>query len=158
SNQKTVFTERHLRFLEPLAGSAAAAISLSRMHHEALVRLDRREQAEHQRGLMKSMLDSCEHGMMVWRLAYETEDFLPVLWNPAAVRLLFGREGEAFTNLKDCSRSLNLDLNGLAIEANRTLNKVEVLAVREGTPEHQLIEISLVPLDVEHVGLRIVPK
>ena len=96
--------------------------------------------------------------MMVWRLAYETEDFLPVLWNPAAVRLLFGREGEAFTNLKDCSRSLNLDLNGLAIEANRTLNKVEVLAVREGTPEHQLMEISLVPLDVEHVGLRIVPK
>jgi hypothetical protein len=158
SNQRTAFSERHLRFLEPLAGSAAAAISLSWMHHDALVKLDKREQVEHQRTHMKSMMDACDDGIMVWRLAYETEDFLPVLWNPAAARLLFGKDDETFSDLKDCSRYLNLDLNRLAVEANRTLNKVEVLAVREGTHEHQLMEVSIIPLDVEHVGLKIVPK
>jgi CheY-like chemotaxis protein len=157
SNERAAFSERHLRFLEPLAGSAAAAISLSRMHHETVVKLDRREQAEHQRSLMKGMIDACENGIMIWRLAYQTEDFLPVLWNPASARMLFGQEGETFSNLKDCSRSLNLDLNGLALEANRTLNQVKVLAVREGS-DQQLIEVIMIPLDVEHVGLLIMPK
>jgi len=157
SNQRAAFSERHLRFLEPLAGSAAAAISLSRMHHEVVIKLDRREQAEHQRALIKAMLDACESGIMVWRLAYQTEDFLPVIWNPASVQMLFGREGEAFSNLKDCSRLLNLDLNGLAVEANRNLNQIKVLAIREGS-EQQLMEITIIPLDVEHVGMQIVPK
>ncbi len=158
SNQRAAFSEHHLRFLEPLAGSAAAAIQLSKMHHEAVVKLDRREQGEHQRALIKTMLDACENGVMIWRLAYQTEDFLPVVWNPASVKLLFGQEGQPFANLKDCSRSLNLNLNSLAVEANRTLNLVKVLAVREGAGDNQLLEISVVPLDVEHVGLQIIAK
>jgi hypothetical protein len=106
---------------------------------------------------MKGMIDACENGIMIWRLAYQTEDFLPVLWNPASVRMLFGQEGETFSNLKDCSRSLNLDLNGLALEANRTLNQVKVLAVREGS-DRQLIEVTADPVDVEHVGPLIMLK
>jgi hypothetical protein len=80
-----------------------------------------------------------------------------VLWNPASVQMLFGREGETFSNLKDCSRLLNLDLNGLAVEANHNLNQIKVLAIREGS-EQQLMEITIIPLDVEHVGMQIVPK
>jgi hypothetical protein len=52
---------------------------------------------------------------------------------------------------------LNLDLNGLAVEANRNLNQIKVLAIREGS-EQQLMEITIIPLDVEHVGMQIVPK
>jgi CheY-like chemotaxis protein len=156
SNQKAVFSERHLRFLEPLAGSAAAAISLSRMHHEAMLEIDRRGQVEHERLLMQAMVDACENGIMVWHLGGDTEE--PVIWNPAACSLLFGREEEGFSTLKDCSKLLNLDLDALAREVNRTGRQVKVLVVREGSPDRQLLEVSITSLDVEHVGFQILPK
>jgi CheY-like chemotaxis protein len=152
------FSERHLRFLEPLAGSAAAAISLSRMHQEASLELDRRGQAEHQRLLMEAMMEACENGIMVWHFGPGQADLHPVIWNPAAARLLFGNEGEGFSTLKDCSTLLSQDLDALAREAGRSGRRVDVLVVRQGMPQPTALEISISPLDAEHVGLLIVPR
>jgi hypothetical protein len=126
------------------------------MHHEAMLEIDRRGKAEHERLLMQAMVDACENGIMVWHLGGDTEE--PVIWNPAACSLLFGREEEGLSTLKDCSKLLNLDLDALAREVNRTGRQVKVLVVREGSPERQLLEVSITSLDVEHVGFQILPK
>lgn len=158
SNKEDAFKEKDLRFLEPLAGNAAAAISLSRMHQEARLELDRRGQAEHQRLLMEAMMETCENGIMIWHLGDGARDIHPVIWNPAAAKLLFGSEGEGFSNLKDCSTLLSQDLDMLAREAKQLGKQIKVLVVREGTQEHQLMEVSITPLDSEHVGLMMVPR
>jgi CheY-like chemotaxis protein len=157
SNEKAIFGERHLRFLEPLAGSAAAAISLSRSHHEAMLELDRRGSAEQQRTLMQAMLDACEDGVMIWGFVRKIDEFRCVVFNPAAPRHLFGRAGE-FSTLKECSRQLNMDLETLAREVIKNGADVKVLAVREGPPGQQLLEVTITPLDLEHVGFLITPK
>jgi signal transduction protein with GAF and PtsI domain len=157
SNEKAVFSERHLRFLEPLASSAAAAISLSRSHHEAMLELDRRGAAEQQRALMQAMLDACEDGIMIWGFVRKINQFQCVVYNLAAPRHLLGKAGE-FSTLKDCSRQLNMDLETLAREVNRNGADVKVLAVREGSPGQQLLEVTITPLDLEHVGFLITPK
>jgi CheY-like chemotaxis protein len=152
------YAERHLRFLEPLAGNAAAAISMARLHREANLELDRRGQAEHQRLLMEAMMEACDNGIMIWHAAPGQEEFHPVIWNPSAARYLFGDEGEGFSTLKDCSTLLSQDLDALAREACRTGRKLVVLAVREGVPDASAMEIAVTPLDSENVGLLILSK
>jgi CheY-like chemotaxis protein len=158
SDYKGAFSEGHLRFLEPLAGSAAAAISLSRMHQEEALELDRRGLAEHQRQLMEAMIEASEEGIMVWHLGRGTEEYHPVIWNRASASLLLGKEEGSFSTLKDCSQGLSQDLDALAREVGRTSNQVKVLVVREGAPDRQLMEVSITPLDSEHVGFIVAPK
>jgi hypothetical protein len=81
-----------------------------------------------------------------------------VIWNRASAILLLGKEEGSFTTLKDCSQGLSQDLDALAREVGRTSNQVKVLVVREGAPDRQLMEVSITPLDSEHIGFIVAPK
>lgn len=158
SRLEQYFCERHLRFLEPLASNAAAALALSRLHKAAKLELERRGQAELLRTLMADMIDACENGIMIWHLSAGKGSIHPVVWNPAAARLLFGSEGEGFSTLKDCSTLLSHDLDALAREALRRGRSINILTVRKCGQSSTSLEVTLLPLNADHVGLVIIER
>ncbi|MEM0448260.1 MAG: response regulator [Methanomassiliicoccales archaeon] len=158
SRLEQYFCEKHLRFLEPLASNAAAALALSRLHKAAKLELERRGQAELLRTLMAAMIDACENGIMIWHFSAGKGSIHPVVWNPAAARLLFGNEGEGFSTLKDCSTLLSHDLDALAREALRRGRSINILTVKKSGHGSTPLEVTLLPLNAEHIGLIIIER